>query len=323
MKAPLVYTERYTLAWPGHVFPTRKYEQVARAVREEGLAEEFHEPRPAASEEILTCHRPEYLERLRAIADGLEEWDPRFECPVSRPVLESFGLAVGGTILAGRLAVERGYAANLGGGFHHAYPDHGEGFCLLNDVAVAARVLLGEGLVRRVLVADLDVHQGNGTAVMAREDPRIFTLSVHQENNYPVKEISDLDVGLPDLADDDVYLGAVDGALRRAERAFSPDLVLYLAGADPYVEDRLGGLAVSKRGLEERDRIVFDHAERSGAAVAALLAGGYPRRERDVVEIHLAMIRELLRRAGRNGRGREEAGCRASPERGGAPGDQV
>ncbi|MHC4860874.1 MAG: histone deacetylase family protein, partial [Planctomycetota bacterium] len=224
-------------------------------------------------------------------------WDPRFECPVTRPVLDAFIVSAGGTILAGRLALEHGSAASLGGGFHHAYPDHGEGFCLLNDVPVASKVLLEEGLVSSVLIVDLDVHQGNGTAVMCREDPRIFTLSVHQEDNYPAKEVSDLDVGLPDLADDDLYLGALEGALRRTAERFEPDLVFYLAGADPYEQDRLGGLRVTKEGLAERDRMVFDHAEGAGMPVVGLLAGGYALREEDVVDIHVAMVEELLRRS--------------------------
>jgi acetoin utilization deacetylase AcuC-like enzyme len=276
---PIVFSDSYTFEWPGHVFPTGKYRAVAATLLERGLVEGFTTPPRATRAELETCHLPAYLDRLEAIVRGRAPWDPRFECPVSGAILDAFVLSAGGTILASRLALVRGLAANVGGGFHHAYPDHGEGFCLLNDVPVASKVLLGEGAVSSVLVVDLDVHQGNGTAVMARGDPRIFTLSVHQEDNYPPKEVSDLDVGLPDLTDDDRYLDALEGAFRRVDRLFSPDLVLYLAGADPYVEDRLGGLAVTKEGLAAR-----------------LLAGGYALREEDVVDIHVTMIAELLRR---------------------------
>ena len=148
-----------------------------------------------------------------------------------------------------------------------------------------------------MLIVDLDVHQGNGTAVAVRDDPRIYTLSLHQENNYPVKEVSDLDVGLPDLTGDKHYLQMLTGALRRVDRSFAPDLVIYLAGADPYREDRLGGLALSLDGLAARDRTVFDWAHLRNAAVTAVLAGGYAEREQDVVEIHFRMVKELVRRA--------------------------
>jgi acetoin utilization deacetylase AcuC-like enzyme len=294
MTAPVVYSDTYTFDWPGHIFPTGKYRAVARALRERGSVASFVEPEPATEEQILTCHDPAYLAKLHAIADGREAWDPRFECPVSREILDAFVLSAGGTTLAGRLACEGGRAANLGGGFHHAYPDHGEGFCLLNDVPVAAKTLLHEGVVSRVLIVDLDVHQGNGTAVMCRDEPRIFTLSVHQQNNYPPKEVSDLDVGLPDLADDALYLGALDEALGRVAEGFVPELVLYLAGADPFEQDRLGGLAVTKEGLAARDRMVFEFADRVGAAVVGLLAGGYAVHEEDVVDIHVTMVEQLL-----------------------------
>jgi len=296
MTAPLVYSPRYAFDWPGHVFPTGKYRKVAERLRARGFAPRFREPRPATRDELELCHTAAWLDRLQAIADGREAWDPSFECPVNREVLDAFRLGVGGTLLAARIALRSGLAANVGGGFHHAYPDRGEGFCLLNDVPVAARALRAEGLFSRALVVDLDVHQGNGTAVMCRRDPFTFTLSVHQERNYPAKEVSDLDIGLPDGTGDEDYLDAVEGALERVERSFTPEIVFYLAGADPYREDRLGGLDLTKTGLAARDRLVFDWTERIGAALTALLAGGYALREEDVVDIHVRMLTELLGR---------------------------
>jgi len=295
-RRPIVFSPAYAFAWPGHIFPTGKYRKVAEALHERQLTEDFCDAIPATRDELLTCHLKSYLDRLQGIARGELPEDARFECPVTPEVLDAFALSAGGTILAARLALEHGRAVNIGGGFHHAYPDHGEGFCLINDVVVAARVLLEEGAVERVLVVDLDVHQGNGTAVAAAEDDRLFTFSLHQENNYPAKEKSDFDVGLPDFANDAVYLGALDGALTRIARQFSPDLIFYLAGADPYEQDRLGGLNVSLEGLAERDRMVFDFASEQDARVVAVLAGGYATREEDVVEIHIRMIEELLKR---------------------------
>jgi acetoin utilization deacetylase AcuC-like enzyme len=296
MKPPVVFDPGFTFDWPGHVFPTGKYRDLAETLIERRMLDDFRIPGPATREELLTCHTEEYLDRLLAITEGEAAWDPRFECPVTRSVLDAFVLSTGGTILAARVALEEGWAVNVGGGFHHAYPDHGEGFCLLNDVPVAARVMREEGLAPRSLVVDLDVHQGNGTAVMAAGDPDLFALSIHQQNNYPRKETSDLDVGLPDLADDSLYLDVLENALGKARERFSCDLLFYLAGADPYAEDRLGGLALTTDGLAARDRVVFDFAERWGTPVVAVLAGGYASRNEDVVEIHFNMVRELLRR---------------------------
>jgi acetoin utilization deacetylase AcuC-like enzyme len=294
MKPPVIYADGYALAWPGHVFPVGKYRAVAAALRGAGLVTGLLEPVPATREQVLAVHQPEYLLKLEAIADGRARWDPRFECPVDRAVLDAFLLQAGGTILAARSAVRAGRAANLGGGFHHAFADHGEGFCLLNDVVIATRVLLDEGLVPTVAVVDLDVHQGNGTAVMTAGDERVFTLSLHQENNYPLKEESSLDVGLRDLCDDGEYLSALEWALKATAERFKPGFVFYLAGADAFAKDRLGGLALSHEGLRERDRMVFRWAFEQAAPVAALLAGGYAEDEDDVTRIHVAMIEELL-----------------------------
>ncbi|MEN8148939.1 MAG: histone deacetylase [Planctomycetota bacterium] len=296
MTAPLVFTNDYMFQWPGHVFPTGKYRRLAQRLREAGLASGFYAPSPATDEQLTACHDEAYLARLERMASGVEKWDPSFEVPVSRQVVDVFRLAAGGTILASKLALEHGLAANLCGGFHHAFPARGEGFCLLNDVPVAAHAMRDHDRIDRAAVVDLDVHQGNGTAVMAQRDPWLYTFSMHQENNYPAKRRSDFDVGLPDGTGDEEYLDRLTDALTVVGRDADPDLVYYLAGADPYAGDRLGGLALSMDGLHERDRIVFDWAEMRGAAVVALLAGGYALDDEDVVTIHFAMVEELLGR---------------------------
>jgi acetoin utilization deacetylase AcuC-like enzyme len=294
---PVVYDDRYAFSWPGHVFPTEKYRLAAAELVRRGVVPEggFLAPVPATRDELLHVHTPDYLDRLEAIASGAAPWDPRFEVPVDRSVVDAFVLASGGTILAARRALERGAAANLTGGFHHAYPDHGEGFCLLHDAAVAVEVLRAEGLLRRALFVDLDVHQGNGTVGCFAGDRDVYTFSIHEEDNYPVpKERGSFDVGLPTGAGDGEYLPALDAALARIEREFPrPDLLVYVAGADAFEEDRLGRLALTRDGFRRRDRRVLDWAREQGAPVLGLLAGGYARRTEDVVGIHADMVEAL------------------------------
>ncbi len=297
--APVVYDPRYAFEWPGHVFPTDKYRLTAeelvrrRAVQAEG----FLRPEPARREDLERVHRPRYLDGLEAIARGEASWDPRFEVPVSRAVLDAFYLAAGGTVLAARAALERGGAANLTGGFHHAYPDHGEGFCLVHDAAVAVQALRAEGRIRRALFVDLDVHQGNGTVACFRGDPDAYTFSIHQEENYPwPKEAGSLDVGLGDGAGDEEYLGALARSFERIAREFPrPDLLVYVAGADPFERDRLGGLALTREGFRRRDRAVLDFARAGGCPVLGLLAGGYALDTAEVVGIHADMVEAVLR----------------------------
>ena len=294
----IVWSPRYEVDIGAHVFPTRKY----RLVRERLLAERvvaddaFEEPEPIRDEAVLMVHTPEYLRKIRDDDFTMSE-RLTLEVPFSPALAEAMWLCCGGTLLAARRAVRDGVAVHLGGGFHHAFADHGEGFCLVNDVAVAAAALLAEGVVQRVTVVDLDVHHGNGTAAIFAEEARVFTFSMHQERNYPaVKPPSDLDVGLPDGIGDGAYLGQLDEHLPRA-LASRPDLVLYLAGADPYREDQLGGLGLSRDGLRERDRRVLDGARSAGAGVAVVLAGGYARDTEDTVMIHVATVEEALRAA--------------------------
>lgn len=294
---PVVFDPSYTFDWPGHVFPTDKYVRTAAELVRRGVVPGggFVAPRPATREELLRVHHAPYLDLLEDIAGGRAPWDPRMEVPVSHAVLDAFRLATGGSILAAGLALEHGAAVNLSGGFHHAYPDHGEGFCLLNDTAVAVAALRAAGRIRRALVVDLDVHQGNGTVGCLRGDGDAYTFSVHEERNYPwPKERGSLDVGLDTGVGDGEYLEALDAALRRVAAEFpAPDLLLYVAGADPFVEDRLGRLSLTREGLRARDARVLAHAAAEGCPVVGLLAGGYALDTGDVVGIHADMAEAL------------------------------
>jgi acetoin utilization deacetylase AcuC-like enzyme len=215
----------------------------------------------------------------------------KLEIPVSPSTVHAFWLAAGGSILAGRKALQDGFAANLTGGFHHAYAGHGEGFCMLHDVAIAIRALQASGAIRTAMVVDTDVHQGNGTAAIFEDDKSVFTLSIHQENNYPMpKPPSDEDIGLEDGTRDHEYLEALEEGLLHSLKIMTPDVIFYVGGADPYREDQLGGLGLTFEGLQKRDRLVFENARRRGIPVASTLAGGYARRVADTVRIHTNTI---------------------------------
>ena len=215
----------------------------------------------------------------------------RLEIPYSKETVQAFWLAAGGSILAARCALQDGFGVNLGGGFHHAFPDHGEGFCMIHDVAIAIRRLQADGSVRRVMVVDTDVHQGNGTAAIFADDPGVFTFSIHQENNYPApKASSDMDVDLQDGVGDEEYLDALAKGLEGAVARFRPDLLFYVGGADPYREDQLGGLWLTLGGLRRRDEFVFGEARRRNIPVAGTVAGGYARKLEDTVTIHVSTV---------------------------------
>lgn len=215
----------------------------------------------------------------------------KLEIPYSREAVEACWLAAGGSILAAQSALRDGFGCNLGGGFHHAYPGHGEGFCAIHDVAVALRRLQHDGAIRKAMVVDTDVHQGNGTAAIFAQDDTVFTLSIHQENNYPAyKPPSDVDLEMADRADDDEYLGALIPAVQSALDEFQPEIVFYVGGADPFCEDQLGGLSLTKSGLKTRDRKVFEEARRRGIPIATALAGGYARQVEDTIRIHVNTI---------------------------------
>lgn len=292
----LAWHEEYEIDLGEHVYPTEKYRLVRERLDEDRLLDRLSpvSPEPAPEEDLGRVHTAGYLEKVRSGRFDRQE-ELRLEVPFSRDLRRAMTLACGGTTLVARRALEEGVAVHLGGGFHHAFPDHGEGFCLLNDSAVALRALLADGSIDRAAVVDCDVHQGNGTAAIFRDDPRVFTLSLHQERLYPArKPPSDLDVGLPDGIGDDDYLDRLRAALPRALEDPRPDLVLYLAGADPYRRDQLGGLELTREGLARRDRTVFRLLRERGIPAAVLLAGGYAVRVEDTVSIHAATVREAL-----------------------------
>jgi len=299
----LVYHDKYDLHLGPHVFPSQKYRLVRDALFGEHLAEpsDFLIPEPATDEDVLRVHSQEYVHKLKTGTLSLTEV-MRLEVPYSKELLEAVWLAAGGTILTGRRALQDGWAANIGGGFHHAYPDHGEGFCVIHDVAIAIRRLQSDHAIETAMVVDTDVHQGNGTAAIFGGDGTVFTLSIHQENNYPYpKPPSNIDINLPDETGDDDYLAILERHLLHAFHDFHPGVLFYVGGADPYCEDQLGGLALTMKGLKRRDALVFDHARRLGVPVAITLAGGYARRVADTVRIHVDTILAARDTAARQG----------------------
>jgi acetoin utilization deacetylase AcuC-like enzyme len=283
----LVYHPGYDLNLGEHVFPSRKYRLIHDRLLDEGFAEptDFVEPEPATDDEVLRIHEPGWVQRLTTGMLAPQEI-LRLEIPYSKQMVESFWLATGGTILAARNALADRIGFNIGGGFHHAFPDHGEGFCAIHDVAVAIRALQHETKIERALVVDCDVHHGNGTAAIFAGDRSVLTLSMHQFDNYPSeKPPSVIDIHLRDGVEDEEYLDRLRAALKVAI-TFAPNVIFYLAGADPYREDQLGGLSLTMEGLKERDRVVFETALGLSVPVVVTLAGGYARNTGDTVMIH-------------------------------------
>jgi acetoin utilization deacetylase AcuC-like enzyme len=289
----LVYSNEYWMVETGkHVFPLQKYRLVYENLLAMGAKKEnFLRPRPASDEDVLLVHTARYLKRVKA--GTLSHAELRtLEMRYSPELVRFALLSVGGTVLAARKALECGLAVHLGGGFHHAFPDHGEGFCLLNDVAVAARKMIEEKLVRKVMIVDCDLHQGNGTAAALAGRKDVFTLSIHQMDIYPTeKPLSTVDVGLWAGDGDAKYMAELGSHIPRIYNEFRPDLVFYLAGADPYEKDQLGGLLLTKAGLKERDKVVIENARRLKIPVAVVLAGGYAAEIKDTVDIHLNTVR--------------------------------
>jgi len=295
-RPPLVWDARYEIDLGPHVFVTAKYRLTRERLLADGAAtaEDFVPPVPATREELSRAHTEDYLRKIDDDSFSMSE-RLQLEIPLSEEVRDAMFLCCGGTLLTCRLALEHGSAGHLGGGFHHAYAGHGEGFCLLNDVAVALRVLIDEGRIQRAAVVDLDVHHGNGTASIFAHEASVFTFSMHQQDNYPAhKPPSDLDVGLENGVGDDEYLAALASCLPRVLDGHEPELVLYLAGADPFRDDQLGGLRLSSDGLRRRDRAVFEAARDHGVPLAVVLAGGYAHRLEDTVALHVATIDELV-----------------------------
>jgi acetoin utilization deacetylase AcuC-like enzyme len=316
----LVYSDAYYLPIGNHVFPADKYRWVRDRLMVSGVAEasDFLEPEPATDQDILLVHKPEYVQKLRTGTLSQRE-EMGMEIPYSRDLVAAFWLAAGGSILAARRCLTDRVSISIGGGFHHAFPDHGEGFCMIHDVAVAIRRLQRDDKIRTAMTVDCDVHQGNGTASIfagmrtassllpsgssstlpgSEGKPRggkmrqahagdVFTISLHQHNNYPLwKPPSSIDVDLPDGVKDDDYLAWLDNALSSGLRQFQPDLMCYIAGADPYKEDQLGGLGLTIEGLKKRDELVFRVARARAIPVMVTYAGGYAQNVEDTVTIH-------------------------------------
>ncbi len=295
------YTDCFVLPLPEtHKFPMTKYSRLRERLTDSGLmtSEQFRVPAAATDDELRRVHTAEYLENV--VHGRLTRPEVlRLGFPWSPELVERSRRSVGATIEACRAALRDGCAFNLAGGTHHAWPDAAEGYCVFNDAVVAARTMQAEGLAERVVVVDCDVHQGNGTAACATDDETIFTFSVHGDRNFPARKVpSDLDVPLADGTDDVAYLDALRAHLPKAVDRSGADLAVYLAGADPFEEDRLGRLAVSKEGLVERDRLVFDVLRERGIPVAVAMAGGYAPNVEDTVDVHFATIRTGVERLG-------------------------
>jgi acetoin utilization deacetylase AcuC-like enzyme len=288
------YSDHFVLPLPeGHRFPMVKYSMLRERVAADGICGpgELRTPRAVTDVEILRAHAPRYLKRVVA-GDLTDKEVRRIGFPWSERMVERSRCASGGTLGACLAAIEEGFAANLAGGTHHAFSDRGEGYCVFNDSAIAARAVQAAGLVDRVLVIDTDVHQGNGTAEILRRDPTVLTFSIHGAKNYPFhKEESDLDAPLPDGADDTEFLTVLESELQKALDAADAGLAIYLAGADPFEGDRLGRLSVTKGGLAERDRLVLEACKDRGIPVAVTMAGGYAHRVEDTVDVHFQSIR--------------------------------
>jgi acetoin utilization deacetylase AcuC-like enzyme len=327
----LIYSDDYYLPIGAHVFPAEKYRRIHDRLLRAGVAEasDFVGPQPASDADILLVHTPQYVHKLKTGTLSARE-ELELEIPFSPELVRAFWMAAGGSILAADYALQNQVAFNIGGGFHHAFTDHGEGFCMIHDVAVAIRRMQRDEKITRAMTVDCDVHQGNGTAVIfagmrapsgplpstsastlaspAATKPRtkfagdVFTISLHQENNYPMwKPPSSIDVDLPDGIGDDDYLAWLDNALSSGLRQFDPELICYVAGADPYREDQLGGLSLSIEGLKRRDELVFKVARAREIPVMVTFAGGYAQKVEDTVTIHCNTViaaREVFDRQG-------------------------
>jgi acetoin utilization deacetylase AcuC-like enzyme len=288
----LVYHDSYDLNLGQHVFPSQKYRLIAEKLLADRIAtrDDILRPEMARDADILRVHTAEWVKKLKT---GTLTYSDvmKLEVPYSQELVEAFWFAAGGTIAAAQAALRDGFGCNLGGGFHHAYPGHGEGFCAIHDVAVAIRRMQSEGVIRRAMVVDTDVHHGNGTAAIFAKDGSVFTLSIHQVNNYPAhKPASSLDLNMEDGVDDQEYLTALLPAVRHSLDRFEADMLFYVGGADPYHDDQLGGLALTKAGLKARDTGVFEEARKRNIPVVTTLAGGYARQVVETIQIHVNTI---------------------------------
>ena len=293
----IYYTDTFPIPLPeNHSFPKSKYYLLRRQIEGSQIAPsvDLKIPRPVTYEEIIRAHDPTYIHRLQNGELSAKEIR-RVGLPWSPEIVRRARYSAGATVEACRAAVAEGIAVNLGGGTHHAFSDHGQGYCWLNDSVIASRAMQSERLAGKIWVIDCDVHQGNGTAAIVKNDPTIFTFSVHGKNNFPYhKETSDLDIALADGTDDAAYLNAIEKGLAACMQNFKADFAIYLAGADPYKDDRFGRLAITKEGLAQRDRLVLRHLYKAGLPTAVTMAGGYARRVQDTVDIHFKSVLAAL-----------------------------
>ncbi|WP_020469029.1 histone deacetylase family protein [Zavarzinella formosa] len=296
----LYYTDQFVLPLPdGHTFPMSKYRLLRERVLASGLVspDSLIVPNAATDSQLALAHDTDYIAAMSAGTVG-EQAMKRIGFPWSPLLVERSRRSAGATTQACRSALADGYSVNLAGGTHHAFQDHGEGYCLFNDSVIASRVLQSEDLIRRVVVIDLDVHQGNGTAAICRDDPSIYTFSMHGAKNYPLqKEQSDLDIELPDGTTDEPYLEALAKGLRQSINKARPNLAIFLAGSDPFEGDRLGRLKLTKTGLAERDRMVFEAVRVAGLPLVVTMAGGYAKDVNDTVDIHWQTVRQAIEAA--------------------------
>jgi len=287
----VIYDKKYRFPEFDHVFPTSKYWRLYDRIQSDYEVQvDVRTPFFPTKEDLLFTHSESYLDDL--LNCRFTEQTEASEFPLTPELLSGLRLMVGGSMKTFLLAMEFGAAFHIGGGFHHAFSDRAEGFCYFNDIAIGVERLKREG-VQNLLILDLDVHQGNGTAKLFQRDPGVFTCSMHQENNYPVKQKGDLDVGLRDALGDEEYLGILETNLQKICSMFSPEFVIYVAGVDVHKEDRLGGLGLTKHGVFERDRAVFEFCFRNGFPVGVVLAGGYSQKVEDTIDLHYGTFRAL------------------------------
>ena len=285
MKKLFVYSDKYKCDIGNHVFPMEKYELVYNKLLSDKIAvkHNFVEPEPVNEGDILLAHTKEYVDDLLNLRTT--ERTVFSELPLTKQIIDSYIIMAAGTITSAHLALKNKLSLNIGGGFHHASADKAEGFCYINDVAVSIKKLQKEKLIKKAAVVDCDLHQGNGTAKIFENDKNVFTFSIHQENLYPAKQKSSLDIGLDENTPDKVYIDKLKFALDKISE-FKPELLLFVAGADIYENDQLGALKISKKGIEERDEIIFKFALEKKIPACAVLAGGYAFNVADTVEIH-------------------------------------
>ncbi|MEO0091980.1 MAG: histone deacetylase [candidate division WOR-3 bacterium] len=290
-----IYSDKYEVNIGSHVFITQKYRLIKERIIKEGLAreEDFIYPQNPDIKDIALVHTAQYIDDMLNL-----RWTQRTvrsELPLSTEIINAYFLHAEGTILTCKQALKNGVSVHIGGGFHHAFADHAEGFCYINDIAVGIRKMQALKKIERAAVIDCDLHQGNGTANIFKKDPTVFTFSIHQEHLYPIKEQSDWDIGLDDYTGDDEYLSHLRHAVNKILSEHKPELVVYVAGADPFYLDQLGSLRLTKEGLKKRDEIVIKNCREKNIPVAVTLAGGYAYDVKDTVDIHFNTCKICLK----------------------------